>query len=126
MRRFNTKQKKSEWFTPFEDDKEVKIKIQPFSLLNLTKVPSRDTFGIQELYDIFTNCVIDWKGILDSTDDKLMPCDDENKTRVFNQDFEMATLVVNRAISLKVQVVSEKEIKNSSTSQPGKETKQEA
>jgi len=125
MRKFNTVQKKDEWFTPFEEDKEVKVKVKPFSILHLTKFPSQDTFGTKELYEIFIACTIDWKGILDSKTDKLLECNDENKTKVFEQDFELASVVVSHAISMKAQKVSEKEIKNSSPSQPGEEIKQE-
>jgi hypothetical protein len=125
MRKFDTVQRKDEWFTPFENDKDVKIKVRAFSILHLSKLPSSNQFGIAQLFDIFMSCVVDWKGILDSKDDKPLECNDENKKKVFEQDTELQSLVVSHVISLKAQVVKEEEVKNLSTSQPGKETKQE-
>jgi hypothetical protein len=125
MRKFETKVKKDEWYEPFEEEKDVKVKVKPFSILHLTRLPSGEgDFGPEQMFNVFKKCTVDWKGIVDDKG-KPLPCTDENKTRVFDQDFELASLVVSHAISLKTQVLSEKESKNLSTSQSGQETKEE-
>jgi len=125
MRKFTTTQKKSEWFNPFPDDKEVKIKVQPFSLIHLSKLPTESTFGVLQMHDVFMGCVLDWKGIVDGKDNKVMPCTEETKETVFDQDIELASLVVAHVVSIKLSVITEKESKNLYPLQNGQETKEE-
>ena len=122
MRKITTKVKKDEWYQPFEKEKDVKVKVKPFSILHLTQLPSgEESFGVDQMFNIFVKCTVDWKGIIDDKTDKPLECTDENKTKVFDQDFELASLVISYAMSLKNQVLLEKESKNSSTSQNGQE-----
>ena len=125
MRKFNTVEKKDEWYQPFKDEKDVKIKVKPFSVLHLIKLPSdAGEFGVPEMFNVFMKCAVDWKGIVDAKD-KPLKFTDENKKRVFEQDIELGSLVVSHAISLKTQVLKDDESKNLSPSQSGQATKEE-
>jgi len=123
MRKFNQKTVKGTW-VDFPEDKEVKIQIRPFSLFNLTKLPSEDNVDFTQFWDIFKFCVLDWKGIQD-INGKDLKCDDENKRMIFDFDQELILFVVNESSRLRSEVIPEKEIKNLSTSQPGETQKKE-
>ena len=123
MKKYNIKNIKGKW-VDFPDDKEVKLLLRPFSLFSFTKVPSDDSIDPKEFLPIFSYCVIDWKGFVDSDNNKLK-CNDENKKIVFDYDQDIVIFVINEAGKIRDSVITEKEIKNSETSQPGETKKQE-
>lgn len=123
MRKFNTKNIKGKWIT-HPEDKEVQVRIRPFSLFSFTKIPTEENVDMSQFWGIFNYCVLDWKGFVDSND-KPMKCTEENKRIVFDYDQDIILFVVNEASEMRESVVSEKEVKNLSTSQPGETAKQE-
>ena len=123
MRKYNQKTAKGEWIV-FPEDEEVQILVRPFSLFNLTRLPSEDDFNFKQFLEIYDYCVLDWKGIQDD-EGKPLKCNDENKKMVFNFDQELVLFVVNESTKLRDKILTEKEVKNSETSQPGETTKQE-
>ncbi len=116
MKKFNKKSVQGEWIN-FPDDKEVKFKIRPFTLFNITKLPSEDNFDIGQVWNIFNYSVVGWKGIEDESGP--MECNEENKKLVYDFDQDLVIFVSEQASSLREKVISRKEIKNSQTSQPG-------
>ena len=123
MKKFNTKTIQGKWIT-LPEDKEVQILIRPFSLFNLTKIPTEDTVDFEQFWGIFNYCVLEWKGFVDA-EGKPLPCDEKNKRIVFDYDQEVIAFVTDEAGKLRDEVVPQKEIKNLSTSQPGETNKQE-
>lgn len=123
MRKFNKKTANGRWVT-LPEDKEVQVKIRPFSLFNLTKIPTENDVDFKQYWNIFNYCAVEWKGMQDN-EGKDLKCDEENKKMVFDYDLDVVLFVVGEATKLRDKVISEKEIKNSSTSQPGETKKQE-
>ena len=122
MRKFKQKIAKGKW-TTFPEDDEVQVLIRPFSLFNLTKIPTEVDVDFTQFMDIYNYCLLDWKGIQDNQGNDLK-CNDDNKKLVFDFDQELVLFVVNECSKLRQDVLSGKAIKNLSTSQPG-ETKQQ-
>ncbi len=122
MKKFNTKQTKGEWIT-HPDDKEVQIKIRPFSLFSITKIPSADNVDMSEVWNIFNYSVIGWRGL--ENEDGPMDCNEANKKLVYDFDQDLVVFVTSEAATLRDKVVGGKDLKNSSTSQPGATKKQD-
>jgi len=123
MRKFNQKTAKGTWID-FPEDKEVKLLLRPFSLFNLTKIPTNENMDFDQFWAIFSYSVLEWKGI-QNVDGKDLKCDEENKRMVFDYDQDLILFVVEQSTKLRENVLSEKEIKNLSTSQPGETKEQE-
>jgi len=123
MRKFNKKTAKGSWI-PFPDDEEVQLKIRPFSLFNLTKIPTEEGMDFDQFWTIFNYSVLEWKGIQDSNGEPLK-CDEENKKIVFDYDQPVVLFAVEQSTKLRDEVITEKEVKNLQTSQPGETPKQE-
>jgi hypothetical protein len=109
MKKYNTKPTKGEWIA-LPEDEEVQIKIRPFSLFSLTKVPSADDVDMSEIWNIFNYCIIDWKGI--EGEDGPLECNEDNKRLVYDYDQDLVVFVTNHAGSLREKVVTGKELKN--------------
>jgi len=116
MRKFNKNNTKEAWKT-HPDEKDVKAKIRPFKLLSLTKIPTAEEVGLDQMWNVFNYVLIDWKGIED--EDGPMECNEENKELVYNYDQEFVVFIINEAGKMRDAVISNKELKNSKPSQTG-------
>ncbi len=116
MKKYNTKPTKGEWIA-HPDDKEVQVKIRPFSLFSLTKLPSADNVDMSEVWNIFNYSVLDWKGF--EGEDGSLECNEENKKLVYDFDQDIVVFVTEKAGVLRDKVVGGKDLKNLSTSQRG-------
>jgi len=109
MKKYNTKPTKGQWIK-FPEDEEVEIKIRPFSLFSLTKVPSADTVDMSEVWNIFNYCIVDWKGI--EGEEGPMECNEDNKRFVYDYDQDLVVFVTDHAAKLRDTVVGVDEAKN--------------
>ena len=124
MKKFNVKQTKGVWITS-PDDKEVQVLIKPVSIFSLTKLPSEEKITVIDAWNMFKEMVLDWKGIVDE-DAKVIKCDDDGKKLIYEYDQDLVSFIIEECNELREKVSgSKKEIKNSETSQPGEEAKQE-
>jgi len=123
MRKIDRNALKGTWIK-FPEDEEVELLMKPFSLFNLTKMPNEENMDFARLWDIFNFCVLDWKGILDK-DGKPIECDEKNRKMVFDYDSEILNFALDQSGVLREEMVTAKEIKNLSTSQPGETPKKE-
>ena len=124
MKKFNVKQTKGVWITS-PDDKEVQVLIKPVSIFSLTKLPSEEKITVIDAWNMFNQMVIDWKGIVDE-DNKPIKCDEVGKKLIYEYDQDLVSFIIEECNELREKVSgSKKEIKNSETSQPGEEAKQE-
>jgi len=109
MRKFNKKVIDGRWIT-FPKDEEVQVKIKPFSLFSMIKLPSDEAYNADSFWTIFNFVVIEWKGL--QSDEKDLPCDEENKRFVFDYDQEFALFVIKESSVMRGEVVTEIELKN--------------
>ncbi len=116
MKKYNTQHTKGKWIT-HPDDKDVQVKVRPFSLFSLTKLPSVDNVDMTEVWNIFNYVVLNWKGF--EGEDGPMECNEANKKLVYDFDQDIVVFVTEQAGTLRDKVVGEKDLKNSSTSQRG-------
>ena len=123
MKKYDIESTKGVW-TKFPDDEEVSLLLRPFTLFSFTKMPSDDSFNIKEFWSVFDYCVLDWKGFVNA-EDKVLECNTESKRMVFDYDQDIVLFVISETSKLRDSIVTEKELKNLSTSQPGETKKQE-
>jgi len=109
MRNYNKKIVDGTWIT-FPEDKEVQIKIKPFSLFSMIKDPNNESYNAETFWAIFNHIVLDWKGV--QSDGKKLECNEENKKFVFDYDQPIALFVINESSAMRTQIISEKELKN--------------
>ena len=123
MKKISHKATTEKWFTYPEDD-QVRLLIQPFSLFNLKTLPSEKDFTIQDTWEVFGYVLKDWEGIV-GDDDKKLPVEENSKAMLFDFDQPLVTFVIETSAKMRDEVLSEKEVKNLSTSQPGDTQKKE-
>ncbi len=109
MKDYNKKIIDGTWVTSPED-KDVQVKIKPFSVFSMIKLPNEKDFDTEKFWAVFNFVVLDWKGI--HSDGKKLDCDEDNKKFVFDFDQDFALWVVNQATEMRQKVISNEEIKN--------------
>lgn len=122
MKKFNKKAAQGTWVT-YTEDEDVELKIRPFSLFSLSKLPTATNIEMSDFWNIYDYVLMDWKGIED--EDGPLEFNEENKKMVYDYDQEISAFVVSQASEMREKIVSEKEVKNSKTSQRGATKKQE-
>jgi len=125
MRKINTKPLKGRWFT-YPDDKEIEVLIRPFSLFNMSKMPSTEVseINVTDFFDNFNYVCLDWKGLVDE-DDAPIKCDADNKKMIYDYFQELIGFVIEKAMEMRSEIISEKSVKNLSKSPDGETPKSE-
>lgn len=105
----------------------VKFTLRPMPFSRYS-VPDYDEYGepvftMRTAWSLFDGCIVSWEGLEDEKGEPL-PCTRANKQHLFDYVDEIRTPLLEEIN--KINVSAEEEVKNSSSSQNGKTTKEKA
>jgi hypothetical protein len=107
MRKYNTKLREALWY-PFPLDEEIELQLRMFPNSEAMMIEGASENAIASgVWKVFDYCVVDWKGILDE-EDNAIPCNEENKLFIFEQDEELMGWVLDTVSNLKVTLIEKK------------------
>lgn len=109
MRKYNTKLREELWF-PFPTDEGIEFKLRMFPNSEAMNIEGNMTNAIsQGVWKVFNYCVVDWKGILDENEEPI-PCNEENKLFIFEQDEEIMEWVIETVGNMKSTLIEKKNL----------------